>query len=115
MSFRNIVVAVCTVTALGSLAAPSWSAEQVLSTAQLNALIVGRTVSLEDEGRATYETNGRYTFRGNRTWRGRYSISSNRVCVVFDNGNRRCDHYVRNGKSYYFINAAGGRWKVTIR
>lgn len=89
------------------------AAESYYSGAALKQLLKGKSLRLTNGGVITYANGGRYSFvhRG-RTHVGVWRIRKNDVCVTFTNGNRRCDRYVRDGRSLYFENRQGGRFKV---
>lgn len=92
------------------------AADQALTEAQLEALIVGKTATFGDGGRATYRTNGTYQFRaGSQVYRGKYTVGDGMVCVLFDNGRSRCDRYVKSGNGYVLINQSGGRFPAKIK
>jgi hypothetical protein len=92
------------------------AADQALTKAQLEALIVGKTATFSDGGRASYKNNGNYQFRaGKNVYNGKYSVGDGMVCVLFSNNDTRCDRYVKTGNGYVLINQRGGRFPVTIK
>lgn len=98
------------------LTAPSaYSADRNISSGELRTLISGKSVSFAGSGRATYNADGSYVYRGGGVFRGTWRVSSGKACVVFKSGARRCDRYVKNGSKYYLINSAGKKFRATIR
>ncbi len=82
----------------------AYAAERPATAAEIKKIAVGRTVS----NAMYYGANGSYTYQGGSP--GRYTISNGRICIVFNNGNSRCDDIVVDGKNYFLINASGKRF-----
>lgn len=82
-----------------SLIAGPALAQQVMSGDEAKAYIAGKTIEFSD-GMATYKNDGKYEYyaRANgTTYRGKWSVQGDRVCVDFDAGNNRCDQYLKDG------------------
>jgi hypothetical protein len=83
---------------LSLIAAPAL-AQQVMSGDETKAYIVGKTIEFSD-GMATYKVDGKYEYyvRANgTTYRGKWSVQGDRVCVDFEAGNNRCDQFLKDG------------------
>ncbi len=68
-------------------------AQQALTEEQTKALLVGRSVIFVDYSLAKYDADGAYTYvaANNLLFTGKYTITSNRLCLNLDNGTTRCD------------------------
>jgi len=111
-----VVVFICSVTT-------SVSAQQALAGDELRTLISGKNIRFSDgSGVATYKTDGKYEFfimragaNAGATVRGKWSVNGNRVCVDFDNGQSRCDQYIKEGGSISLKNSMSGKIPVQIQ
>lgn len=77
--------------------------ERPATKAEISKMAVGKTLGVKK-----YFANGRYTFEGGNP--GKYTISEGKICIVFDNGKRRCDRIVTDGKAYTLVNSEGQRY-----
>jgi hypothetical protein len=83
------------------------AADVAVPAAELKALVVGKTIN-SSGAKLRYGADGRYTFNGGSP--GKYSISSGKICVKFNNGDSRCDRIVKSGKKFFLINSGGKRF-----
>lgn len=76
--------------------------------------LVGRTVDVGGDGRATYGKNGSYKYVTNtgRVSVGRYKIVGSQVCATFVNGRSRCDSIQRSGKATTLTNQYGRSFEM---
>jgi hypothetical protein len=78
--------------------------EDRLSSRQLNELLVGNVIVLEQGAQMSYAADGRYQWINTTEHDlGKYTIENNQVCVKFDDGNARCDHYKRSDNGYVVV------------
>lgn len=78
--------------------------QERLSTEELRALLVGHVVVLEQGTRLSYSADGRYEWKSATEHdRGDYAIDNGQVCVKFDDGNARCDHYEKRDDRYIVV------------
>lgn len=105
-----VALVVCSVTT-------TVSAQQAVAGDELKTLISGKNVRFSDgSGVATYKADGKYEFfnmNAGATIRGKWSVNGDRVCVDFDNGQSRCDQYIKEGGSMYLKNSRGN--KITFQ
>lgn len=79
-------------------------AGEVLSSDQLNELLVGNVVVLQQGARISYASDGSYVWTtANENDRGTYAIGDSRVCVTFEDGNERCDHFRQRDNIYTVV------------
>lgn len=98
-------------TCLAGLSLASCSTIQFLETPQkrlsndeLRALLVGQVVVLEQGARLSYSADGIYEWKSATEHdRGIYSIGNSQVCVKFEDGNSRCDHYEKWEDRYVVV------------
>ncbi len=99
----------------GSITFPA-VAQQFDSAAQIEQRVIGKTVRVGDDGRATYGRDGSYTyvpFKTGKVWKGRYAISHGQICVTFSGkGGRRCDWISNDGRVMYLSNMFGQRYEI---
>lgn len=85
-----------------------------LSGAALQSFIVGKSLRYNYYGAvSTFFADGRYGYRDYEVRDGgSYSISGDTVCIIFEDGGRRCDRYALIGPDYYRIEEGGRQTKV---
>lgn len=107
-----VVLFVCSVTT-------TVSAQQALAGDELKTLISGKNIKFSDgSGVATYKADGKYEFFNmniGATRRGKWIINGDRVCVDFDDGQKRCDQYIKESGSMYLKNSRGGKVPFQIQ
>ena len=89
-------------------------AQQPMAGDELKAFVAGKSIELSD-GIAAYKADGKYEYwvRGNgQTFRGKWSVQGDRVCCSFDNGNSRCDQYLKEGSKISLRNSQGKLFPV---
>ena len=94
------------------LGSEALAAKSYFKGAALKQLITGKTVRLENPGgKIKYRRDGTYRYtdvRGQRS-NGTYSFTNSKVCVLFEQGIRRCDRYLKEGDETYFHSGVTGR------
>jgi len=107
------------VTVFGVLALMPHSAksESKATKDEIKAAFVGKTVAYGNEGEATYDPDGKYSYRAasGRITPGTYDIIDGQICVTFRGGNFRCDTIVKEGNSFALINRSGTKYPATIK
>lgn len=92
------------------------ASDTLLSEAGLDALLSGNVVTFFDGSRSTYATDKSYGYTytdDGPVWRGEYTLTDDsRVCVVFENGESRCDMFVMDGERAILITRDGTRFPV---
>lgn len=90
------------------------SAVPTLSGSELQAFIVGKSLRYNYYGAvSTFFADGRYGYRDYEVRDGgSYSISGDTVCILFQDGGRRCDKYALIGPDYFRIEEGGRQTKV---
>ncbi|WP_274627679.1 hypothetical protein [Arvimicrobium flavum] len=85
-----------------------------LSGGELQDLIVGKSLRYSHYGAvSTFFADRRYAYRDYEVRDGgTYSITGDTVCIMFEDGGRRCDRYARIGSDYYRIEEGGRQTKV---
>jgi hypothetical protein len=79
-------------------------ADDRLTRNELRSLILGKTVTWNAGGQATYGADGSYHYVGsNRSDRGTYTIGPGVTCVKFTTGFLRCDAWYKQGSGRYYI------------
>lgn len=82
----------------------------------LTELIAGQILEFYDGGKSQYGADNRYGYTyvdDGPVWAGQYRVTDDsQVCVDFDNGSKRCDHIVINGKNAVLITADGTRFPI---
>ena len=82
---------------------------------KIKALVTGKTVETSG-GKITYKADGKYEYYGKSngaTFRGKWFVRGNQVCVDFDAGDKRCDQYVKDGSRISLKNSKGELFPVT--
>jgi hypothetical protein len=95
-----------------------YAQQQVIAGDQLKQLVNGKTVDFGKDGSATYKTDGKYEFynkANGSTFRGKWSVQGDRLCVGFDQGGQRCDQYFKDGATTMLKNSRGTTFPVTIK
>jgi len=92
---------------LGSATLTASAQEVPVPKAELQRLVIGRTIS-SGGSVLTYGVNGSYTFNGGNP--GRYKIKNGKICVKFDSGRFRCDKIIKYGGRYFLIDRRGARF-----
>jgi len=93
-------------------------AQQIIAGDDLKQLVTGKTVDFGAPGSATYKSDGKYEFynkSNGATFRGKWSVQGDRLCVDFDSGIQRCDQYLRNGTNIVIKNYSGTTFPVTVK
>lgn len=80
----------------------------------LQSLIVGKSLRYSPNAVvSTYFADGRYGYRDVEIRdAGTYTISGDTVCILFEDGGRRCDQFAQIGADYYRIEEGGRQSKV---
>lgn len=90
------------------------STDEVLDQTRLTELLSGSVIEFFDGSKSRYKANGRYGYTytdDGPVWAGDYTIhDQSRVCVTFDNGSSRCDHFVRDGARVVLVIEDGTRF-----
>lgn len=85
----------------------------------LTQAISGTVVEFYDGSRARYDTDGAYSYtyqEGDPPFVGTWTVRDvGEVCVTFENGSARCDHFVRSGDRMVLIIANGDRYPVRTK
>ncbi|MEP0563229.1 MAG: hypothetical protein ABJC64_02435, partial [Paracoccaceae bacterium] len=88
----------------------------ILDQAGMSTLLSGKIVTFFDGSKSTYAADGTYGYTytdDGPIWRGDYTLEDNsRVCVVFENGEQRCDMFVIDGERAILITRDGTRFPV---
>ena len=75
-----------------------------LTTEELQALLIGNVVVLEKGAQLSYAADGIYEWKTESEHdRGVYAIRNDKVCVRFDDGNARCDHFEKRDEGYVVV------------
>ena len=93
-------------------------AQQPMSSDEIKSLINGKQFTVGSDGFATYKADGSYEYTVSsdlRTFRGKWSVQGDRVCVQFDNGTSRCDQYLKDGTKIVLKNSQGRTFTVTAK
>ena len=101
-----------------AVCAQSWNdraGDVSFDKAELEARIVGKSITFFDDGESLFADDGRYsyTYDGGATAYGKYQIKQDGVvCVDFDNGFARCDRFVMAGERLVLQTEKGERFPV---
>ena len=110
MTRLAVIFAAC----VGLVAIPAF-AQQALSGDEIKALVTGKIIETSG-GIISYKADGKYEYYGKSngaTFRGKWSIRGDQVCVDFDAGDKRCDRYVKDGSRISLKNSQGALFPVT--
>ena len=92
------------------------SSDVILDQAGMGDLLSGKVVTFFDGSKSTYASDGTYGYTytdDGPVWRGQYTLDDeSRVCVVFENGESRCDMFVMDGERAILITRDGTRFPV---
>lgn len=92
------------------------ASDTILDSEGMNDLLTGNVVTFYDGSRSTYAADGSYGYTytdDGPVWRGEYTLDDgSRVCVVFENGEQRCDMFVMDGERVVLITRDGTRFPV---
>jgi len=87
-----------------------------LNAAEITDMLSGRIVEFHDGSKSRYGADGSYAYTyadGEPPFVGAYTAGDDgRVCVSFENGAARCDHYVMDGTRLILVIADGTRFPV---
>lgn len=90
--------------------------DAILDQSGMSDLLTGKVVTFFDGSKSTYASDGSYGYTytdDGPVWRGEYTLSDgSRVCVVFENGESRCDMFVMDGARAVLITRDGTRFPV---
>lgn len=90
--------------------------DTLLSRAEMLQLLSGHVVEFYDGSKSRYGADRAYAYTytdDGPAWTGTYTVDDDSlVCVVFDNGLKRCDRYVRDGDRVILIIDDGTRFPV---
>ncbi|NNE81353.1 MAG: hypothetical protein HKN18_13890 [Silicimonas sp.] len=93
--------------------------DTLLNATEMNDLLAGQLIEFYDGSKSSYSADGTYgyTYTDNGpVWSGQYSLfDESRVCVDFDNGSRRCDHFVQDGARVVLVTEDGLRFPIRNR
>jgi hypothetical protein len=103
--------------ALMVLSAAAAYAQQALDDTQIRALLAGKSALYVDYSVSTYGTDGSYSYlaANNLYFKGKYGIGSGKVCVTFDDGQRRCDAVGKDAQGVYLRDSAGRQLRLAVR
>ena len=81
---------------------------------ELQSLIVGKSLRYNHYGAvSSFLADGRYAYRDYEVRdEGTYAIAGDTVCIMFDDGGKRCDKYAQIGPDYYRIEEGGRQTKI---
>ncbi len=92
------------------------SNDTLFDVEELETLLKGQVVEFFDGSKSRYSPDGVYGYTytdDGPVWRGRYAIVGlSEVCVDFENGSRRCDFFVSDGKQVVLVTSDGLRFPV---
>lgn len=92
------------------------ASDSLLDMAGMDALLKGNVITFYDGSKSTYAPDGSYGYTytdDGPVWRGEYTLSDeSRVCVVFENGESRCDMFVMDGDRAILITRDGTRFPI---
>jgi hypothetical protein len=92
------------------------TSDVILDKTGMSALLSGKVVTFFDGSRSTYARDGSYGYTytdDGPVWRGQYTLDQeSRVCVIFENGESRCDMFVMDGERAVLITRDGTRFPV---
>ena len=112
---KKVIVGVIALAAFGMSAA----AQQPLAGDALKAFVSGKSLDYGSDGTATYKADGKYEYynKGNgQTARGAWNVRDDRLCVDFNDGQKRCDQLIRDANNKVLLkNARGQTFPVTAK
>ena len=95
------------------------ASDQMLGHAAMSDLLSGHVVEFYDGSKSSYAPDGTYAYTNTDdgpVWSGQYRVQNDsRVCVDFDNGSRRCDQFVKDGKRVILVTEDGIRFPIRNR
>ncbi len=87
-----------------------------LDASEMTEILAGRVVEFYDGSKSRYGTDGsyRYTYTDDDPpFLGQYTTADDStVCVTFENGASRCDHFVMDGERLILVIEDGTRFPV---
>jgi hypothetical protein len=94
-------------------------AQQSLSGEAIKALVSGKNMDYGNDGTASYKADGRYEYfnkSNGATSRGKWVVQGDSLCVDFDNGQKRCDQFLKDANNRVLLkNSRGTTFPVTVR
>lgn len=109
---------ICMMLIATPVVAQNWNTretDQLLSKTDLEARLVGQTITFYDDGQSRYYDDGRYTYTydGGGTAHGYFELRPDGVvCVEYVHGFERCDRFVMTGENLILLTEAGDRFPI---
>jgi hypothetical protein len=103
--------------ALMAVSAAAAQGQQALDDAQIRELLAGKSALFADYSVSTYGADGSYSYlaANNLHFKGKYVIGGGKVCVTFDDGQRRCDAVSKDAQGPYLRDSAGRQLRLAVR
>lgn len=94
---------------IGIVSVGSVNAQQLLGDPAIRDLLVGKSALFADYSVATYGGDGSYNYVAaiNLNFRGRYTISGGKLCLMIKQDANRCDSVGQDGSGTYLLSSDG--------